>query len=182
MTVTTRSLTLTALFAALLSVSAYIRIPFFLVPLTLQSPVVLITGWCLGPRYGPTATLLYTAIGLAGLPVFASGGGPAYVLSPTFGYIVGFTVCAFVTGLFAQLTRRESPFAAYFLMLAGLGGLYLPGLLWLGLAMRWIAPVSSDIMTVLRAGFLIPFAGDILTTIPAAIVAVRVRKSMRRTV
>ena len=82
-----RKITKSALFAAVISISAYIKIPVGVVPLTLQSPAVLIAGYCLGIKYGAFATIIYTAVGLAGLPVFASGGGPAYVLSPTFGYI-----------------------------------------------------------------------------------------------
>ena len=76
MTSSTRNLTLTALFAALISVSAFLRIPAGAVPLTMQSAAVLITGFSLGPGRGFAATILYTALGLAGLPIFSSGGGP----------------------------------------------------------------------------------------------------------
>ena len=176
----TAAITRTALFAAIMAVSAYIRIPLGAVPLTLQTTAVLIAGYVLGPVQGPAAAILYTAVGLAGIPVFASGGGPAYVLSPTFGYILGFTVCAWMTGYLARFNRRNSTVTAYLIMVACLSGIYLPGVLWLIVAMHWIAAVPTPVMTLLKIGLLIPLVGDFITTIPAAIIAIRLRKIMRQ--
>jgi biotin transport system substrate-specific component len=176
----TNTLTRVALFAAILALSAYIRIPAGPVPLTLQSTAALLCGYCLGPREGASATLLYTAVGLAGLPVFTSGGGPAYLLSPTFGYIVGFTFCALATGALASLVPRGSAFAAYCVMLAGLVCLYIPGVLWLTVSLRAVSGAPPDIASILRTGLIIPFAGDILKTIPAAAIGVRLRAHLMR--
>jgi len=159
-----------------MSVSAYIRIPIGPVPLTMQTFAVQLTGYCLGARGGAAATLLYTAVGLAGIPVFASGGGLAYVLSPTFGYILGFTACALVTGILARFNKQGSVFTAYIIMLTGLVGIYIPGILWLIVALRWIAEVPAPVATLLKAGLLIPLIGDLITTIPAAALSVRLRK------
>ncbi|MBN1293925.1 MAG: biotin transporter BioY [Candidatus Latescibacteria bacterium] len=172
----TKKITHIALFAALIAVSAFIRIPLGIVPLTLQSSAVLITGYYLGPSQGAAAALLYTGIGLAGIPVFAHGGGPAYVLSPTFGYIIGFTVCAWLTGLLANIIKPESILFAYVIMLTGLAGIYIPGVIWLFIAMRWIAETPPSVMTIMKTGLLLPLAGDFVTTIPAAIIAVRIKK------
>ena len=171
----TNTLTRIALFAALLALSAFIRIPAGPVPLTLQSTAALLCGYCLGPRQGAAAALLYTAVGLAGLPVFASGGGPAYLLSPTFGYILGFTFCAAVTGALAPLNRRGSAFSAYLIMLAGLAALYLPGLAWLYLMLRHLSGAPANIAAILQAGLFIPFAGDLVKTVPAAVIGPRIR-------
>lgn len=159
-----------------MSVSAYIRIPLGPVPLTMQSFTALVTGYCLGPGSGAAAMLLYTAIGLAGLPVFSSGGGPAYILSPTFGYIIGFTVCAAVTGFLARFNKRESVATAYLFMLAGLAFIYIPGVLWLMAALHWIADVPASVANILKIGFVIPIIGDLITTVPAAALSVRLRK------
>ena len=175
------NITKTALFASVISVSAYIRIPIGPVPLTLQTTAVLIAGYCLGPKYGAYTTILYTAVGLAGLPVFASGGGPAYVLLPTFGYIIGFTVCAMITGYLSGLNVRGSYVKAYVIMLAGLPGIYIPGILWFILSLSWIATVPPNISTILKVCLLIPLAFDLVTIIPAAIVAVKIRKNISRT-
>ncbi|MCE5249583.1 biotin transporter BioY [bacterium] len=178
MTTKTVTITRTALFAAFMAVSAFIRIPTGIVPLTLQSSAALITGYCLGPVQGAAACTLYMIVGLAGLPVFASGGGPAYILSPTFGYILGFTVCASLTGFLARFNRRGSVIFALFIMIAGLAGIYVPGVLWLIVAMHWIADVPASVYTLLKVGLFIPLIGDLITTIPAAFIAVRIRKRL----
>ncbi len=172
----TRRLTRIALFAALMSISAYIRVPIGPVPLTLQTFAALSAGYCLGPSSGAAAMILYALLGLAGLPVFSSGSGPAYVLSPTFGYIIGFVFAALLTGQLAKYNRRESPIIAYLIMLAGLAAIYIPGVLWLGVALVWIADIPSNAETVLKIGLLTPLAGDLLTTVPAAALSVRLRK------
>lgn len=174
----TTHLTLTALFAAILAVSAFIRIPAGPVPLTLQSTAALLCGYCLGPSRGAAATLLYTMVGLAGLPVFTSGGGPAYLVSPTFGYILGFTTCALVTGALARYNRPGSAPRAYFIMLAGLAALYIPGFLWLYLSLHVIMGASTNVAATIQAGLTIPFIGDLFKTIPAAIIGIKLRKAM----
>jgi biotin transport system substrate-specific component len=165
-----------AFFAAILAVSAQVRIPLGVVPLTLQSAAACIIGYALGPIHGAAATILYTVIGLTGIPVFATGGGPAYVLYPTFGYIIGFTCCAVTTGLCARLNRSGSAVAAYAVMCAGLVALYLPGLAWLAVSLRWIAPLPTSMTHILQLGLLIPLPGDLLVLLPAAALAVRLRK------
>jgi len=175
---TTRTLTLTALFAALMCVSAQLRLPLGPVPLTLQSFTACVAGYCLGPGAGVSSMLLYTAIGLSGLPVFAAGGGPGYILSPTFGYIVGFIACAAVTGFLARFNRRGSTVAAYLVMTAGLAGIYLPGVAWLAVIMHVFADAPAPVVTLLKAGVLLPLPGDLLTSVPAAVVSVRLRKKL----
>ena len=175
----TRTITRVALFAAVMSISAFVRIPLGTVPLTLQSAAALVIGYCLGPVHGAYALLLYTAVGLMGIPVFASGGGPAYVLSPTFGYIVGFTVCALMAGFLARFNTRGSILFAYLIMIVSLTGIYVPGIVWLIIAMHWIADAPLAASTLLKAGLFIPLTGDLITTLPAALVAVRIRKSLQ---
>ena len=99
---------LCALFAALIAVGAFIKIPVPVVPFTLQYLFTMLSGLMLGSKWGLAAVGIYIALGLAGLPVFAQGGGIGYVLQPSFGYIIGFALGAFVTGLIAQKKRRPS--------------------------------------------------------------------------
>ena len=174
----TNIITRTALFAAVIAVSAFIRIPVGPVPLTLQSTAVLVTGYCLGPFQGAAAAVIYTIIGLTGVPVFASGGGPAYVFNPTFGYILGFTVCAWLTGFLAQFNKRSSVIMAYFIMAVSLIGIYLPGVIWLIISMNWIADVPTSVVSLLKIGLFIPLIGDLITTAPSAYIVVRLRKSL----
>ena len=98
----THAAVLVALFGVLTAVGAFIRVPLPTgVPFTLQVPAVLLAGLLLGPRLGAASQAAYLAVGLLGLPVFAGGGGPGYVLSPTFGFLVGFVAAAPAVGLVA---------------------------------------------------------------------------------
>lgn len=88
-----------ALFVVLMVVSAFIQIPFPLVPLSFQTVVAVSAGLLLGPWWGSAAVLIYLFMGLLGLPVFTGGGGFAYILNLTFGYIIGFVFAALVAGI-----------------------------------------------------------------------------------
>lgn len=107
-----------AIFVVLMIVSAFIKIPFPLVPLTFQTVVAVLAGLLLGPVYGTAAVGVYIFMGLLGLPVFTNGGGFAYVVQPTFGYILGFAAAAFVAGALcgrgkaAQITLRGALLAS----------------------------------------------------------------------
>ncbi len=90
-----------ALFVVLMVAGAYIRIPFPLVPLTFQTVVSVLAGLLLGWKKGAASMCVYCFAGLAGLPFFTGGGGIAYVLKPSFGYIIGFIAAAAVAGAIA---------------------------------------------------------------------------------
>jgi biotin transport system substrate-specific component len=113
--------------AAALAVSA--RLAFALpgspVPVTAQTLAVLLVGAMLGPRRGVLAVGVYLLCGLAGLPVFAAGGGPAYLLSPTAGYLLGFLPAAFLAG---YLLDPRRPWTALPAMLAADAVLFACGL------------------------------------------------------
>ena len=101
-----RSLILSALFASLTAVGSLIRIPIpgTLLVFTLQTFFVFLSGFLLKPRYAMLSQVIYIAIGLLGLPVFSTGGGISYVLTPTFGFLIGFIICA---GLISMLARKD---------------------------------------------------------------------------
>jgi biotin transport system substrate-specific component len=97
-------------FALLIALSARIRLdlPGTPVPATLQTLAVLLAGGLLGPWGGVMAVCSYLGAGLSGAPVFASGGGPAYLLSPTGGYLIGFIPAAWLAGQVSRKTLRLS--------------------------------------------------------------------------
>ncbi|MBZ0161500.1 MAG: biotin transporter BioY [Notoacmeibacter sp.] len=146
-----RSLLQAALIAvagsALLWTSAKVQIPFFPVPMTMQTFVVLFLGFALGSRLGAATVLLYLAEGATGLPVFAGtpekGLGLAYMAGPTGGYLAGFVVAAFVTGWFAERGLDRRLVTAAIAALAGLVAIYALGLAWLGAVVGWDKPVLS---------------------------------------
>ncbi len=77
-------------------------LPLPLVPLTLQTLFVYLAGGLLGPRDGSLSQILFLLFGLIGLPVFGMGGGPAYVMQPTFGYLLAFPLAAWTVGKLAD--------------------------------------------------------------------------------
>ena len=173
-----QDITLTALFAAIISVSGFVRIPIGPVPLTLQSQAILISSYCLGWKKGTVASLIYIALGLSGVPVFSSGGGPAYVLSPTFGFLAGFVICSAINGFLSKFNPGNNVLRTYFHMLFSMIFIYIPGLLWLLLILNIIADTPLKIETILKTGLFIPFSVDLIKNIPAAFIAARLRKNI----
>lgn len=99
----TRYLLLCALFAALTAVGSLVKIPIGpMLVFTLQTFFVFLTGLMLEAKYALVAQIVYMAIGLLGVPIFSTGGGIAYILSPTFGYVIGFAVCAVLISLLVR--------------------------------------------------------------------------------
>lgn len=98
----TRRLALIALFAALTAVSAFIRIPLWPVPITMQTFFVILAGLVLGPSGGAMSQTIYIIVGLIGLPVFSGGGGPSYLMHPSMGYLAGFILAPAAVGLYAR--------------------------------------------------------------------------------
>ena len=107
-----RALLLALLGSALLTISAKLEVPFYPVPMTMQTLVVLLLGMAYGARLGAATVLLYLAEGAVGLPVFAGtperGIGIAYMMGPTGGYLVGFVLSAAITGWLTE-RRRDWP-------------------------------------------------------------------------
>lgn len=99
----TRDIVLIFSFAVLTGLSASLKIEIGPVPITMQTFAVLISGILLGSKKGMLSQLTYLSMGLSGLPWFSRGGGWQYILSPTFGYLIGFVLAAFFVG---YLTER----------------------------------------------------------------------------
>jgi biotin transport system substrate-specific component len=130
---------------ALLTLSAKISVPFFPVPMTFQSLVVLLIGASFGPRLGALTLAAYLIEGAAGLPVFAGtpekGIGLAYMVGPTGGFLVGFLLAAIAVGWLARRGWDRSFATTAAMMLIGTVAVYVPGLLWLGAVVGWDKPV-----------------------------------------
>ncbi|HET6277217.1 MAG TPA: biotin transporter BioY [Candidatus Polarisedimenticolia bacterium] len=114
-----------------------VPLPFTPVPGTLQTLVVLLAGLFLGARAGAASQMLYLAMGLAGMPVFAlPGAGPGYLLGPTGGYLVGFAAAAWLTGwISGRGPAAGRPLRVVIALLAGSAVIHLSGLAWLTLQM-----------------------------------------------
>lgn len=171
-TLSPRDMVLVSMFAALAAVGAMIFrwlgtaiVPFSIVPF-----VVVLAGCIIGPRLGALSMLLYMLVGLVGIPVFETApfGTPAYVLKPTFGFILGFIPAAYITGLIVH--GKEAPGIVRYMAgtLAGSALIYVIGLPYLYLILNFYMGNSFPVMRVLEIGF-IPYVGwDILKAVVAA--------------
>jgi len=97
-----RALVLVLAGSVLLAASAHAKVPFWPVPMTMQTLVVLILGASYGWRLGGATLIAYLVEGAAGLPVFTGGAGPVYMMGPTGGYLIGFAVAAGIAGWLAE--------------------------------------------------------------------------------
>ena len=102
MKISAKDLTLVALFSALIAVGAFIKIPFLLVPITLQTLFVVLSALVLERRLAVLSVIVYIMIGLVGFPIFANGGGINYIFSPTFGYLVSFIFATYFIASFKE--------------------------------------------------------------------------------
>ena len=150
----------------LLAISAKIKIPFWPVPMTMQTFVVLLLGIVYGWKLGLFTVSLYLLEGIAGLPVFAGtpekGIGLVYFTGPTMGYLIGFLVAVFLTGFF---TFDNNFFKNFIKLIFSVSFIYLLGLLWLGSIIGWDKPVFelgaqpfllAELFKVLILSILIP--------------------------
>lgn len=164
----TRRLMLAFAGSMLLTLSAKINIPFYPVPMTMQTFMVLSIGMAYGWRLGGATLLLYIAEGAVGLPVFAGtpekGIGLAYMAGPTGGYLFGFCVAAVVVGALAARGWDRNILKTLTAMTIGTALIFGFGVLWLGLLFGWDKPILAWGLTPFLAGavFKIALAAAVL--------------------
>lgn len=168
-----------SLFAALIVIGTYIKIPLYVVPFTLQFLFTNLAGLLLGKRLGMLSVALYIILGLIGLPVFTGGGGIAYVLSPSFGYIIGFMIGAYVAGYLSENLNMK-PLWRYFI--AGLINLlivYVLGVLYYYLIAKfYIGPIP--LTKLIWGGAIIFIPVDTTLCLISALIAMRLTPMIKR--
>jgi len=122
---------LVGLGVVVLAVSAHIQLPFWPVPMTLQTLAVLLIAATAGLRLGVSTLLAYLASGAVGLPVFAGGAGLAYMAGPTGGYLAGFVLAAAIVGWLADRGHGRKVLSAVAMLLAGDVAIFALGTGWL---------------------------------------------------
>ena len=126
----------------LLTISAKIKIPFYPVPMTMQTFMVLFLGISFGYKIGVATVMLYLLEGILGLPVFSNspekGIGIAYFVGPTMGYLIGFVFASFLAGF---LKYNSNYILTFIKLLLSTSIIYILGVLWLGNLIGWDKPI-----------------------------------------
>ena len=133
---------LSLLGSILITISAKIKIPFYPVPMTIQTFVILLIGIAFGYKIGIATVSLYLLEGIVGLPVFSNspekGIGLAYFVGPTMGYLIGFLVAVYFAGLFKYDKGLINTFLK---LIFSVSFIYILGLIWLGTLIGWDKPI-----------------------------------------
>ena len=164
-----------ALMTALCVVGGLIRIPLGPVPMTLNSFFAALSGLLLGASAGAWSQLLYVLIGLLGLPIFSFGGGPSSVMHPTFGFIIGYGLCAWLCG--RLLTGKITFFKVVRAVLAGFAALYCIGVPWLWFVFNYVMNSSMTFGRALSAGCAVFIPGDLLKVVVLAFIISRIHSA-----
>lgn len=158
----------------LLALSAKAQVPFWPVPMTLQSLAIMMIGMAYGSRLAMATVLLYLAEGMAGLPVFAgAGAGFAYMTGPTAGYLFGFIIAAGLIGWLAERGWDRSLVKALAAMSAGHVVLFIPGVAWLAVLFGMEKAVAVGLTPFIAATLLKTALGAALMQTAWTIVARR---------
>ena len=125
-----------------LTISAKLKIPFYPVPMTMQTFVVLFLGLAFGYKIGLATIGVYLLEGIIGMPVFSNspekGVGLIYFTGPTMGYLVGFLSATFFAG---YLNLKSNIFMTFSMLIFAVSTIYLFGVLWLGILIGWDKPI-----------------------------------------
>ena len=134
----------------LLTLSAKVKIPFYPVPMTMQTFVVLFLGLAYGSKIGLAAVSLYLLEGILGFPVFANspekGVGIIYFTGPTMGYLIGFLLAVYFVGIKQDLFKWNkhkylNVLGVFTKLIIAVSFIYILGLLWLGYLIGWDKPI-----------------------------------------
>ena len=126
----------------ILAISAKIKIPFYPVPMTMQTFVVLFLGMTFGYKIGVATVSLYLLEGIVGLPVFSNsperGVGLVYFTGPTMGYLIGFILACFLASF---IRKSDNYFIIFLRLILSVSTIYILGILWLGMLIGWDKPL-----------------------------------------
>ena len=178
---TTKKITYCAIFTALITIGAFIQIPVpFMDYFTLQFFFVLLAEILLGSKLGALAVLLYVVIGLLGLPIFAAGGGLAYIVRPSFGYLIGFIAGAYVTGIICEKTNEIAAKKYVLAVLSGLLATYMIGLGYKYIILNYYTGTPITWKLVLLSCFPLDLPGDLFLSFLAVGTGIRFEKIFKK--
>lgn len=178
-----RELTAGGMFATLIAVGAFIKItlPTAPVPMhfTLQWFFVLLAGLMLNKRLAGTCVGVYLLAGLVGMPIFAGGGGPSYLLRPTFGYLLGFAAASYIMAWICEWFRTPGFKRLLLISVCGLLVYYSVGMAYYYAVCRFLIFQEVTWRILLVNGFLLTVWADSILCVLAAETAVKLRGAVR---
>ncbi len=156
--------------AAVVALLAQVEIPLPIVPITGQTLAVLVVGSALGARRGAAALVTYMVAGLAGLPVFAGfSGSLAAIMTPSFGFILGFVPAAFLAGWLAERAWDRRPWLALVGFVAASIVPFLVGVPYMAYILNVVMGAGYDLAGILAVGVTPFLAGGLVKAVIAAV-------------
>ncbi|MCF0115536.1 MAG: biotin transporter BioY [Erysipelotrichaceae bacterium] len=181
MKLTVKQLCLCSLFSALIAVGAFLKITIPLNPVTmhftLQWLFVLLASLLLENRTGSYSVGIYLSMGLLGVPIFAAGGGPGYIMRPTFGFLLGFYIASIIMDILVQWFK-ETPIQLTIISIIGLLVYYATGILYYYFMQNYILhiPVGWQLAIINCCMTLIP---DFILCICAVMITLRIKPHLK---
>lgn len=179
----TLDVTICGLFAALIAVGAFMKI---VIPVgvdtmnfTLQWLFVMLAGLLLGSRRAFRSVGAYLITGLIGFPIFARGGGPAYLLRPTFGFLLGFALAAWVIGFLCERIRPTKAVTWFFTTVVGYVFYYGMGILYFYMITHLLSSQTPTALSVIFGVYCLPtMLPDLMLCVLAVMIAGRLRPAV----
>jgi len=177
-----RNMILTAIFAALTAVSAFIRVPLPppLPMITLQVMIVIFAGLILPPMYALFSQLVYILIGLIGVPIFSEGGGFQYIFKPTFGFLIGFMIAAWAISIIIRHLKNKNNFWAYLIIsLVGILIIYLVGIPYGYIILNYVLGANFTISQTISTFCAIYLPVDLIKAVLASLLTFQINKRIQ---
>lgn len=175
MKISTKEMTLVAMFTGLTAIGAIISIPLGEVPITMQSLFVILSGLILGPRLAALSQITYIILGLIGVPIFAGfTGGPQSIMKPSFGFIIGFVFTAYIVGKIAHSEKGLKKKRIWLASLVGTITMYIIGLPYMYYILNVVMVVGFSFAAIMKMGCILFLPGDLLKFVVVSTVAIRI--------
>ncbi|WP_341349205.1 biotin transporter BioY [Clostridium tetani] len=176
----TNSLIMCALFASLVAIGAFIQVPVpFMDYFTLQFLFVVLSGLILGPSKGAVSVGVYVLMGLCGLPIFAAGGGLTYIIKPSFGFLLGFILSAWVAGFVSNKLKEYTYKNMLIASFTALITVYTVGIIYKYFILNYYLSTKVEWLALLMSCFPIDIPGDVFLCILGAYLAKRLNTIVR---
>lgn len=174
-----KNATYIGLFATLIMIGAFIKIPVPILPFTLQYLFVCLSALLLGAKYASLSVIIYVALGLIGLPIFTAGGGLSYIFFPTFGYLLGFILSAFIIGI---ISSKTTPNIKNYIMasIIGLLALHIVGIPYYYIISHYVIKNTLTFKEIFFFCFVYTFPADFLLSLLAAKIALKLKPLINR--